>query len=115
MGSGDGSISQEVWDAFLYSRLEKKLEYNDYKIAFYNACINNDIDTKQQMHDMFRADTVKALLRHVNFILIEVHDLTVRMSVYDASKHPRLPLLRKHHDMVTQTFTKVKNYLMSFQ
>jgi len=111
----DGSISQEVWDVFLYSRLEKKSEYENYKIGFYNACVNNDLETKESIHDMFRADTTKALLRHVNFILIEVHDLTVRMHVYDASKHPRLPLLRKHHDMVTETFTKVRDYLVSIQ
>ena len=77
--------------------------------------MSGDEATKAAIHEEFQSDTVKALLRHVNHVLIEVHDLTVKMYAFDASKHPRLPLLRRHHDMVQETFSRVKDYLMSMQ
>merc|ERR1711862_381260 len=111
----DGSISQEVWDVFLFSRLEQKPELANVKNVFYQAHLDGDEDTKAAIRQQFQSDTVKALLRHVNHIISEVFELTVKMSVYDASKHPRLPLLRKHNEMVTSTFTKVRDYLMQIQ
>ena len=109
----DGSIAQEVWDVMLYSRLEKKPNLAHVKEAFYQAHVSGDLDTKSAIHQEYQSDTVGALLRHVNFILIEVSELTVSMNAFDSSKHPRLPLLRKHHEMVTSTFSRVRDYLMS--
>jgi len=113
--TADGAISQEVWDVLLYSRLEKKPELEEVKNAFYQAHMTGDGETKGAIHAQFQQDTVGALLRHVTHILIEVADLTVNMNSFDASKHPRLPLLKKHHTMVTDTFTKVRDYLMAIQ
>ena len=100
----NGAVSQAVWDVLLYSRIERKPELADTAKAFYNACLTGDEDTKGAIHGQYFAETVAALQRHVNHILIEVHELTVKMNAYDASQHPRLPLLRKHHAMVTRTF-----------
>jgi len=107
----DGSISQEVWDVLLFSRLEKKKNKQDMKNAFYQAHMNGDQQTKMSIHAEFQEETTKALLRHVNHVLIEVHELTVKMNSFDSSKHPRLPLLLRHHAMVTETFAKVRDNL----
>lgn len=109
--TGDGSLSQEVWDVMLFSRLERKPDMAQVKDAFYQAHMTGDDETKNAIHAQFQGETINALLRHVNHILIEVHDLTVKMSCFDASKHPRLPLLKKHHAMVTSTFGKVRETL----
>eukprot|EP00980_Cylindrotheca_fusiformis_P026186 scaffold15497_cov117-Cylindrotheca_fusiformis.AAC.13 len=113
--TADGSISQEVWDVLLYSRLERKPEFREAKEAFYQAHMSGDEETKNSIHGQFQRDTVGALLRHVNHILAEVSELTVKMNTFDSSKHPRLPLLKRHHAMVTSTFTKVRDYLMLLQ
>jgi len=107
----DGSISQEVWDVVLFSRLERKKDMVQTKDAFYQAHMAGDDETKQAIHTQFQGETVNALLRHVDHILIEVHDLTIQMNKFDASKHPRLPLILNHHAMVLSTFGKVKGYL----
>lgn len=106
-----GAIAQEVWDVLLFSRLERKPDLAHVKDAFYQACSTGDEDTKMAIHGEYQLETCNALLRHVNFILIEVHELTVKMNAFDSSKHPRLPLLKKHHAMVTTTFEKVRDYL----
>lgn len=107
----DGGISEEVWDAMLYSRLEKKRDQENVKNAFYQAHISGDQQTKMEIHNQFQEQTTKALLRHVEHIYIEVHELTVKMNRFDSSKHPRLPLLLRHHQMVLATFEKVKDNL----
>eukprot|EP00521_Asterionellopsis_glacialis_P012599 CAMPEP_0195298656 /NCGR_PEP_ID=MMETSP0707-20130614/23973_1 /TAXON_ID=33640 /ORGANISM="Asterionellopsis glacialis, Strain CCMP134" /LENGTH=479 /DNA_ID=CAMNT_0040360845 /DNA_START=94 /DNA_END=1533 /DNA_ORIENTATION=- len=108
-----GEIAPEVWDVLLYSRLERKPQLQHIKEAFYQAHMKGDTETKGAIHQQFQQDTCSALRRHVDHILIEVHELTVKMNAYDSSKHPRLPLLRKHHAMVTSTFQKVREYLTS--
>mmetsp|Transcript_18074 Transcript_18074/g.25054 ORF Transcript_18074/g.25054 Transcript_18074/m.25054 type:complete len:258 (+) Transcript_18074:148-921(+) len=111
----DGSISQEVWDVFLFSMLEKNPDLANVKDAFYQAHMTGDEQTKGAIHSQYQQDTVGALLQHVNEMLNEVHQQTVRMNSHDSVKHPRLPLLKKHHAMVTSTFTKVRDYLVSIQ
>jgi SET domain len=106
-----GDIDPVVWDVLLFSRLERKREYDGFKNAFYEACMNGDENTKQQIHQQFLAETNKAMLLHIDHILAEVAELTVKMNAYDAAKHPRLPLLRQHHAMVTSTFQKVRSQL----
>lgn len=113
--TANGSISQEVWDTLLYSRLERKPELADLKYAFYQAHMSGDDATKNNIHSQFQRETVGALLRHVNHILAEVAELMVKMNSFDSSKHPRLPLLKRHHAMVTSTFTKVRDYLVQLQ
>lgn len=104
----NGAIAPAVWDVLLYSRLERKPALADKARAFYNACLQGDETTKSAIHQEYFRETARALQRHVHHILIEVHELTVNMNAYDASRHPRLPLLRKHHAMVTSTFEKVR-------
>jgi hypothetical protein len=113
--TNDGSVSDEVWDVMLFSRLERKPGLAHLKDSFYQAHMSGDEATKQAIHTQFQSDTVKALLRHVNFILAEIAELTVKMNSFDSSKHPRLPLLKKHHAMVTDTFSKVRDYLMTIK
>lgn len=107
-----GDISQGVWDVLLYSRLERKPALAATKIAFYQAIMTGDYETKEAIHNQYRQETRKALLRHVDFILVEVNDLLIKMNAFDSSKHPRLPLLRMHHEMVTTTFGNVKQNLL---
>jgi hypothetical protein len=107
----DGGISQEVWDVVLYSRLERKPELENDKLAFYQAHIQGDQDTKSAIHNKYLPQTCAALKRHVEYVLSEVAELSVKMNTYDASKHPRLPLLKKHNQMVVDTFQRVKNNL----
>jgi hypothetical protein len=107
----DGSVSQEVWDVLLYSRLERKPEMAQVARSFYEAHMKGDDETKSKIHGMYFQETLAALLRHVNHILAEVYELTFQMNAYDSSQHPRLPLLRRHHEMVTSTFTKVRTNL----
>jgi len=111
----DGSVAQEVWDVLLYSRLERKPDQAEYKEAFYQACMSGDEETKGAIHAHYQKDTVAALIRHVDHILIEVHEMTVKMNAYDSSKHPRLPLLQKHHAMVTTLFSTVRDNLVAIQ
>ncbi|KAL3931721.1 MAG: hypothetical protein SGBAC_011178 [Bacillariaceae sp.] len=111
----DGSIAQDVWDVLLYHRLERKPDLAHVKEAFYQAHISGDEQTKNSIHNQFQRETAGALLRHVNHILAEVAELTVSMNVFDSSQHPRLPLLKKHHTMVTNTFSKVRDFLMDLQ
>ena len=51
----DGSVSPEVWDVLLYSRLEKKAEMADIKNTFYQAHMSGDEQTKQAIHAQFQS------------------------------------------------------------
>mmetsp|Transcript_35499 Transcript_35499/g.86054 ORF Transcript_35499/g.86054 Transcript_35499/m.86054 type:complete len:488 (+) Transcript_35499:132-1595(+) len=113
--TGDGSIAQVVWDVLLYHRLERKPDLAHVRDAFYQAHMSGDEETKNSIHNQFQRETVGALLRHVNHVLAEVAELTVKCNRFDSSQHPRLPLLLKHHGMVTTTFTKVRDFLMDLQ
>mmetsp|Transcript_23437 Transcript_23437/g.31085 ORF Transcript_23437/g.31085 Transcript_23437/m.31085 type:complete len:464 (-) Transcript_23437:276-1667(-) len=108
----DGTVAQPVWDVLLYSRLEKRAELSHVAQAFYQAHMTGDEDTKNAIHAQYQRDTCNALLRHLNHIIIEIEDLKVKMySIKDASNHPRLPLLTRHHDMVIETFKNVREYV----
>jgi len=109
----DGGVSQEVWDAVLFSTLERTPGAADAKNAFYEAYMNEDYETKMAIHQHFQGETVNTLLEHVNKILKEVQDLTDKMYQFNSERHPRLPLLLRHHALVTSTFIKVREYLLS--
>mmetsp|Transcript_33214 Transcript_33214/g.48718 ORF Transcript_33214/g.48718 Transcript_33214/m.48718 type:complete len:466 (+) Transcript_33214:123-1520(+) len=109
----DGGVSQEVWDAVLFSTLERTPGAADAKNAFYEAYMNEDYETKMAIHQHFQGETVNTLLEHVNKILKEVQDLTDKMYQFNSERHPRLPLLLRHHALVTSTFIKVQEYLLS--
>lgn len=106
-----GEISQPVWDVLLYSRLENKPELADDARAFHQACIAGDEATKSEIEKKYFLDTCEALLNHVTQMLVDLYQLQLHMDAYDPVKHPRIPLIRKHHDMVKSTFNKVENRL----
>lgn len=108
-GTVSGEISPTVWDVLLYSRLERKPAYASDKQAFFEAHMNGDEDTKAAIHQKYYTETCSALRLHVDNILAEVAQLTVRTNAFDSSKHPRLPMIRRHNQMVTETFQLVKN------
>mmetsp|Transcript_45752 Transcript_45752/g.110899 ORF Transcript_45752/g.110899 Transcript_45752/m.110899 type:complete len:456 (-) Transcript_45752:29-1396(-) len=110
----DGSISSPVWDVILYSKLERTPGMAEAKNAFYEAHMNGDEETKFAIHSQFQEATCSVLLEHVETILKEVSQLTSMMEKFrNEDRHPRLPLLMKHHAMVTLTFSKVRDNLLS--
>ncbi len=104
----DGAIAPAVWDVVLYSRLERRKQLENDKRAFYQAHMSGDEQAKAAIHSRYLKETCSALRLHVDNILAEVADLSVRTNAFDASKHPRLPLIRKHNEMVDSTFQKVR-------
>jgi hypothetical protein len=110
----DGEISQEVWDVMLYSKLERAPGMADVKNAFYDAFVTGDDEAKYAIHAQYQHQTCTDLLDHVNGILKEVDQLTKMMKQFqNDDRHPRLPLLLKHHAMVTTTFENVKDRLQA--
>ena len=97
-----GEIAPKVWDIFLYDLLKK----NDPGSAqqFGAACQNNDEQTKQQYHDQYFAYTLEALKEHVYSILRDAEGLTAKAQTYDLERHPRVPVIVAHNQLVLQTF-----------
>jgi hypothetical protein len=86
----------------------------DVKNAFYEAFVTGDDETKYAIHAQYQHQTCTDLLDHVNGILKEVDQLTKMMKQFqNDDRHPRLPLLLKHHAMVTTTFENVKDRLQA--
>ena len=110
----DGGIAPAVWDVLLYSKLERTPGMSEAKNAFYEAHQNGDEETKYAIHSQFRQATCSVLLEHVETILREVSQLTSMMEQFrNEDRHPRLPLLMRHHSMVTSTFSKVRDNILS--
>lgn len=110
----DGSIAPAVWDVVLYSKLERTPDMADAKNAFFEACMNGDEATKYSIHSQYQHATCQVLLEHVETILTEVAQLTKMMEQFrNEDRHPRLPLLMKHHAMVQSTFSKVRENLLN--
>ena len=107
-GTINGEISPSIWDVLLYARLERKSAYANDRQAFFQAHMNGDESTKARIHQKYFKETCSALRLHVDNILAEVAELTVRTNSFDSSKHPRLPMIRRHNQLVTDTFQKVK-------
>jgi hypothetical protein len=107
-GTVNGEISPAVLDVLLFSRLEKKPAYANDKQAFFQAYMNGDEDTKALIHQKYFKNTCSALKLHVDNILTELADLSVRTNSFDSSRHPRLPMVRRHNQLMTETFRKVK-------
>ena len=62
----------------------------------------------------YQEATCSVLLEHVEGILKEVAQLTTMMEKFrDEDRHPRLPLLLRHHAQVTSTFAKVRENILS--
>jgi hypothetical protein len=103
-----GDIAPKVWDIFLYKLLE-----NDPNNAgaFYTACKTNDEATKQGFHGQYFAYTLQAMKDHVDGIMRDVDQLTMKAQSYDLYTHPRVPVIVAHNNLVRETFAKVQAQL----
>ena len=97
-----GEIAPPVWDAFLYDVLIK----NDYNSAqqFSAAVQSGDEATKQQIANEWYPYTLDALKTHVNSVLDDAAKLTKKANKMDLAKHPRVPVIVAHNQLVSQTF-----------
>jgi len=104
-----GEITEEVWDVILYTILED-IEDDDRQTqrAFYQACMNGDVDTKNAIHQQYFHMTSRVIQIHVNSFIEELDQLTEKASKMDINKHPRVPLILEHNQFVKQTFLRVK-------
>ena len=97
-----GEIAPPVWDTFLYDFLIK----NDYNTAqqFCLAVQNGDESSKEQYHTEYFSYTIDALKKHVYSILNDAGKLTKKANKMDLAKHPRVPVIVAHNQLVSQTF-----------
>ena len=109
--AADGAITQEVWDVVLYSMFERKPELEQDKRAFYQAHMTGDEGTKGAIHRKYLQQTCDTLRKHVDKTLDELAKLAKKTESASEKEHPRLPLIKRHNDMVTSTFLKVQNQL----
>mmetsp|Transcript_7159 Transcript_7159/g.21305 ORF Transcript_7159/g.21305 Transcript_7159/m.21305 type:complete len:457 (-) Transcript_7159:72-1442(-) len=100
-----GEISQEVWDVLLYQELGSR--NREHQQAFYDAHVAGDFATKQQYHQHYLPQTLKTLLKHVDYLLIELEELSQNSWRKDVERHPRLPLIMRHNDLVRNIFERV--------
>ena len=105
-----GDITEEVWDVILYTLLED-IEDDDRQTqqAFYQACINGDVNTKNAIHQRYFPMTARAIQIHVNSFIAELDNLSQKAATRDLNEHPRIPLILEHNEFVKQTFMNVKN------
>ena len=97
-----GEIAPPVWDAFLYDVLIK----NDYNSAqqFSAAVQSGDEATKEQIANEWYPYTLDALKTHVNSVLDDAAKLTKKANKMSLAKHPRVPVIVAHNQLVSQTF-----------
>ena len=97
-----GEIAPPVWDAFLYDVRIK----NDYNSAqqFSAAVQSGDEATKEQIANEWYPYTLDALKTHVNSVLDDAAKLTKKANKMSLAKHPRVPVIVAHNQLVSQTF-----------
>mmetsp|Transcript_9026 Transcript_9026/g.19548 ORF Transcript_9026/g.19548 Transcript_9026/m.19548 type:complete len:470 (-) Transcript_9026:131-1540(-) len=105
-----GEIAPGVWDVFLYDILQKGGDY-DAAMQFCAACQNNDEGTKERYHSEYFAYTLDALKRHVRSILRDAKKLTRKAQSYDVARHPRVPVIVAHNQLVSRTFAMTATLL----
>jgi hypothetical protein len=99
-----GEIAPKVWDIFLYDILQN----SDPGAAqqYLMACRNNDEGTKEQYQSEYFAYTLDAMKNHFYSIMNDVENLTYKAQSYDINKHPRVPVIAAHNELVSNTFVK---------
>lgn len=102
-----GEISDEVYDVLLYTILSENGDREGQQ-AFYAACMNGDVATKNAYHQQYLGETMRRLKRHVDSFLTSLDELSAKAALKDLAEHPRLPLIMAHNEFVRQTFLKVK-------
>ena len=106
----DGAIATAVWDVILYSILEQVPEQQR---LFYQACIDQT-DLRSQFHAKYRLETAITISRYVSQSLTEVQELLhskVAAAEQDDRDHPRLDLIKRHNEFMSEVFQKVRNGL----
>jgi hypothetical protein len=104
----DGAIANAVWDVMMYNLLEQVPEIQE---SFYQAHMSEDHATKAAIHGKFHLEATLLLRNHVHKSLQECQELLHSATNLDDSEHPRLPLIRRHLNFLSDTFTKVQNNL----
>ena len=109
-----GDITEEVWDVVLYTLLED-LQDDDRRTqkAFYQACMNGDVETKNAIHQQFFPMSSRVIQIHVNSFIAELDQLSAKAASKDINEHPRIPLILEHNAFVKQTFMNVKSNIDS--
>lgn len=109
-----GDISPEVWDVLLYEELGK-VSFEEQQ-AFYQAHMMGDEGTKQSYHNQYFPQTYAALKKHVDYLVNELDELGMGLDTQvgqgkDADRHPRLALLTRHNEFVSETLELVQQNL----
>lgn len=109
IGTDNGDIAPQVWDLFLYKLLANNQDPNTP--AFFEACSSGNEAAKQEYHSQYFQYTLQALQEHVNYILGTIDELTYKAQSYDLNRHPRVPVIVAHNNLVRRTFEKVQAQL----
>ncbi|CAB9515286.1 M protein repeat protein [Seminavis robusta] len=104
----NGGIAEEVWDVMLYTILANIDPAVQQQ--FYNAHMQGDFQTKQQLQDFYRPQTGQALLNHVDEMLNELAMCAQKIDQAGPG-HENLVMIRQHNDFVRETFLKVRSNL----
>lgn len=105
-----GDVSQEVWDIVLYSKVLPKHDIHLQK-PFYEAHMNGDAETKRAIHGQYMLEVCTELKNHVDITIKQLHELSAKADGMDTAEHPRLPLILRHNEFVTETFEMVRSRL----
>ena len=110
----NGDISPQVWDCVLYEQLDKTNSPKKHQL--YDAVMSGDEATRQQLHqeDFFLA--LRALQKHVDFLVNELDELEIGIETQlrngrNADRHPRLPLLMRHNQYIKTILERVQENL----
>jgi len=105
----NGEIAPEVYDCVLYSILGRSDP--NLQQQFYDAYTSGDEETKQSFHNQYWEYTLQTIREHVEQTLQDLYALSVRASEKDVVTHPRLPVIHKHNEFVTNAFYSVRDQL----
>lgn len=103
----EGSLSPAVWDLFLYSLLLQSGE-QELSDGFLAAVTSGDEETKWSYQEHYMTYTIESIQQFVDNLLKDVGELTNKARTYDQTKHPRVPIIMAHNNLVLSTFLKVK-------
>ena len=104
-----GAIADEVWDVMLYTILGNIDKGQQQQ--FYNAHMQGDYATKQNMHAHYRLQASQGLLQHVDEMLIELSNCASKIQQENHGGHENLAMIQYHNDFVRETFLKVRTNL----
>ena len=71
--------------------------------------MNRDAATKQSYHEQCFTQIHSKLQKHVDYLVNELEELGQNSWRKDIEKHPRLPLLMAHNDLILAIFERVQS------